>query len=138
MTHLVKLHRIADHSGKNSFLAVSALIDRNTPINLIVDTGATHTIIDADTLQSFVPEASYNPGVTPVRGVGGKQITTQEVTIPIFQMGECPLLQYVDVLAGKGYFDDIVGVQGLLGMDILGTYSKITFDLTDNVMILEA
>jgi hypothetical protein len=123
--HLSHVHRIQFHL-QDGLVLVSLTIQEETAI-LIVDTGSARTALK----RKFLPPGwGLYPGATVSTILGNTQAYAVDVNWKLDGRD-------VRLPALIGDFNFPYGASGLLGADILGTFTSVRFDYVGMVLILE-
>jgi predicted aspartyl protease len=118
-----------------SLLFVPVTIDGQGPFSFVLDTGASNTTIDAALADELeLPETGVEGDVT---GVTGDTIGTA-VEVESWQLGDVELDASVIVavdLGGNG--EEGIGVDGLLGSDVLSGFGIVTVDYDEGILLVD-
>ena len=98
--------------------------------DVIIDTGAFHTIIDADYLDEMDVELSYDDELVKASGYGGTVCYSVRKRIDYIKCGD---LTVEDIKLDFGEIDPNERVNGLIGLDFLRK-AGVVLDLVDLVM----
>lgn len=114
----------------NSFI-VNVIVNDSETVRLIIDTGATLTIIR--------PDALHRAGVGPGQYEATRTLATAggQIKAPVFRVGSLKLGTEMvnDIAVGGIDIPGLVNIDGLLGMDFLNHF-RFTIDQEDQVMLL--
>jgi len=104
---------------KNGLLYTSLEVTYNGKSKLIndviIDTGAAHSIICPDAVEDLDFVWSSNDILVTMYGIGGEQYAYRK-EIESVKFGQCSVKEYK---LDFGYMDDNGTIQGLLGLDLL-------------------
>lgn len=103
--------------------------------NLILDTGASRTVFDKNTIHEFVPELDLMEHESTTSGVGSNELQSFSTIMKKFEIGNLLIRRYhcaVIDLTHVNMAYEMVGrpaVHGVLGGDILRKYkAKINYE----------
>lgn len=118
-------------------LLVPVTIDGSEPLTFVLDTGASVTAIDRGVADELGLATTGIDG--QVSGVSG-ETTGTGVAVDAWTLGEVELdardIVALDLGEGIGG-DDGLGVDGLLGGDVLSAFGTFTLDYDEGVLVLE-
>lgn len=99
--------------------------------NLIVDTGASKTVLDKTRVSKYVKETDFKTHDKLSSGLGTNTMESQTTVLKKMKIGELELTDYVTVLLDLSHVNssyDQIGlkpVEGVLGSDILLQYNAV-------------
>ena len=99
--------------------------------NLIIDTGASKTVLDKTRIEKFVKEKSVHVHDKLSSGLGTNTMESQITTLKKLKIGEIEMLDYEAVLLDLSHVNksyEQIGlkqIEGVLGSDILLKYNAI-------------
>jgi hypothetical protein len=121
-----------------SLLLVPVTIEGSQPLTFVLDTGASVTAIDRAVADELGLATTGSDG--QVFGVSGETVGTG-VSVDAWTLGEVELeardIVALDLSEGIGADADL-GVDGLLGGDVLSAFGTFTLDYDEGVLVLEA
>lgn len=124
------------HGDDGSALVVVQLtINGKGPYAFALDTGASLSLIDSDLAQQLRLPVAGPP--VDVSGVGGKQRVTP-VRVSVWALGAAILPERVITSAALPDLRRSAGVVGLLGSDVLSTFSSVTIDYANSDVVVTA
>ena len=124
----------------NYHIVVKAKIEGH-PLNVIIDTGASHSCFDLDFVRQLSPEISMEDNDGLNVGVGTSDFESKLSTICNFRMGRFLLKQYDVVLLDMSNINQAYEmmhkplIHGILGSDFLMKY-KAVIDYGNRVLTL--
>jgi predicted aspartyl protease len=125
---------VRDGAFDGTLLFVPVTIDGQGPFSFVLDTGATNTTIDASLADELgLPETGLEGEVT---GVTGEGVGTG-VEIASWELGDIALDERTILAIDLGDGDDGLGVDGLLGGDVLVGFGSITVDYDEGILLLD-
>ncbi|MDY0014994.1 MAG: retropepsin-like aspartic protease [Bacteroidales bacterium] len=102
----------------------------NTPIRLVIDTGASHSCIDKKEVKKLLKNKT-KVSEDIVMGIGNKRLTNSIVTIKELTIGELAIKDYTIVAINLKHINKMMEmmnlppINGLLGSDILCKYEAL-------------
>ncbi|MDD4210146.1 MAG: retropepsin-like aspartic protease [Bacteroidales bacterium] len=102
----------------------------DTPIRLVIDTGASHSCIDKKEVKKLLKNKT-KVSEDIVMGIGNKRLTNTMVTIKELTIGELAIKDYTIVAINLKHINkmmammDLAPINGLLGSDILCKYEAL-------------
>jgi hypothetical protein len=103
--------------------------------NLILDTGASRTVFDKNTIHEFVPELDLMEHEATTSGVGSNELQSFSTIIKKFEIGNLLIRKYHCAVIDLTHVNMAYGmvgrpaVHGVLGGDILRKYkAKINYE----------
>lgn len=128
MKHYTLKFKVIEMEPENYHIVVRAKIGK-TPVDLVVDTGASHSCFDLDFIQSLQQEADIvdNDGMNV--GVGSSGFESKISEIYHFQVGRLHIPEYRVVLLDLQHVNgayEVMGlpkIHGILGGDFFVAYS---------------
>lgn len=102
----------------------------NTPIRLVIDTGASHSCIDKKEVKKLLKNKT-KVSEDIVMGIGNKKLTNTMVTIKELTIGELAIKDYTIVAINLKHINKMMEmmnlppINGLLGSDILCKYEAL-------------
>jgi predicted aspartyl protease len=97
----------------------------DTPIRLVIDTGASHSCIDKKEVKKLLKNKT-KVSEDIVMGIGNKKLTNTMVTIKELTIGELAIKDYTIVAINKMMaMMNLAPINGLLGSDILCKYEAL-------------
>jgi predicted aspartyl protease len=116
-----------------ALLLVPVMIDDQGPFSFVLDTGATNTTIDATLADELgLPETGDEGEVT---GVTGEDIGTG-VEISSWELGDVALEERTVIALDLGEGEDGLGVDGLIGGDVLAAFGTLTLDYEGGTLVV--
>ena|SRR3990172_8994857 len=119
--------------GDGVHYIISCLInDKNA--NLILDTGASRTMIDFDQINSFLKGGEIIEMCKPIEGIGGSSSQVNQVQIDKFQIDNLLFENYIFLFSSMKAINaqyktfGLKRIQGILGSDLL-SQGKAKIDL---------
>ena len=112
------------------------------PLNVIIDTGASHSCFDLDFVRSLSPEISMEDNEGLNVGVGASDFESKLSTIRNFRMGRFLLKQYDVVLLDMNNINQAYKmmhkplIHGIIGSDFLRKY-KAVIDYGTKILTLQ-
>lgn len=100
-------------------------------MNLVLDTGATRSVLDAHRTLKIVPQANPRPWNKLFSGIGGENLQTQCLQVSEFCIEDVPLPQREFILLDLHKINhvysafDLPRIDGVLGGDILMEYQGV-------------
>ena len=100
-------------------------------MHLIIDTGASLTVLDIRRIKSIVSEPEIKKYEKFFMGIGSSKIETYSMLINKLQLGDCNLLNHEVVLIdmeniNKAYAAfDLPRIDGIIGGEVLKQYNAI-------------
>ena len=132
MKHTLKLYKITEFDNEGGFMIYVKCKINHKKANLIVDTGATRTIINLDSCKKLMISSKDENGDNiriETKGIGSNNLTSVPITIDEITLNRLhiknadafatDLSDSVDVLKDKAHID------GIMGSDILNQYSSV-------------
>ncbi len=117
-----------------ALLFVPVMIDGQGPFSFVLDTGATNTTIDATLADELgLPETGVEGEVT---GVIGEGVGTG-VEISSWELGDITLEERTVIAIDLGDGDDGLGVDGLIGGDVLAGLGTVTIDYDEATLTVD-
>lgn len=114
----------------NYHIVVKAKIDGH-PLNVIIDTGASHSCFDLDFVRQLSPEISMKDNDGLNVGVGTSDFESKLCSISNFRMGRFLLKKYDIVLLDMGNINQAYEmmhkplIHGIIGSDFLMKYQAV-------------
>lgn len=102
----------------------------DTPIRLVIDTGASHSCIDKKEVKKLLKNKT-KVSEDIVMGIGNKKLTNTMVTIKELTIGELAIKDYTIVAINLKHINKMMEmmnlppINGLLGSDILCKYEAL-------------
>lgn len=99
--------------------------------NVIIDTGASKTVLDKERIKSFVKEKNFDTHDKLSSGLGTNSMESQFTTIKKIQIGDIIITDYKAVLLDLSHVNNsyeqvgLKAVEGVLGSDILLEYKAV-------------
>ncbi|HEX9037733.1 MAG TPA: retropepsin-like aspartic protease [Ktedonobacterales bacterium] len=116
-----------------TLVIVSLRIEGKGPYSFALDTGASLTLIDSSLARELrLPVAGP---LVDIAGVGGKQFVTP-VRVKVWSIGAQALPNHVISSTPLTTLRESDGIDGLLGSDVLSTFSSVTIDFANSEVIL--
>lgn len=128
-TYVVKLH-LVELESENYHLFVKGKWKGN-PINIIIDTGASHTCLDIDFFRSLEPDTIAVPNQGTNVGIGTDEFETHIALISDFKISRLHVHDFHAVLLSLKHINQayqvakIPEVQCILGSDFFVSYNAI-------------
>jgi hypothetical protein len=105
----------------------------DTPVTLLVDTGASRTVFDEDIVKEIfaLQEGDLKENTGPSGGIGTTSLQSSVAEIPLLKIGDIEITFYlaalIDLKAVNHLFSSIglPGVEGILGGDLLVKYQAV-------------
>lgn len=125
----------------NYHLVAKATID-GRPLNVIIDTGASHSCFDLNFIRELLPELSMEDNDGLNVGVGTSDFESKLSTIQNFRMGRFLLKQYDVVLLDMSNINQAYKmmhkplIHGIIGSDFLMKY-KAVIDYGEKALVLQ-
>ena len=104
---------------------------KNKKINLLVDTGASRTVLDTELVVSLFPKLILEDNLEPALGIGSEGVKNHVAHIPYFSIGGLVLdgieLGLIDLSGINQHYTQMANIRidGILGGDILNRYNTI-------------
>jgi hypothetical protein len=101
------------------------------PANLIIDTGASKTVLDTSRVSKYVKESDFKIHDKLSSGLGTNTMKSQTTSLKKIKIGELEILNYTTVLLDlshvNGSYEQIglKPIEGVLGSDILLQYNAV-------------
>ena len=113
---------------------VPVTIDGAGPFSFVLDTGASNTTIDAALADELgLPETGDESDITGVAG----DVAGTGVEVESWLLGDVELDGFTIVAVDLGGDDDEgIGVDGLLGSDVLADFGTVTVDYDEGILLL--
>lgn len=120
-----------------TLLLVPVTIEGSEPLTFVLDTGASVTAIDRGVAEELgLPTTGIDGQITGVSG----EATGTGVSVDAWTLGEVELgaRDIVSLDLGEGIGGDAdLGIDGLLGGDVLSAFGTFTLDYDEGVLVLE-
>lgn len=125
--------RIRHGPNGSTLVIVDLTINGKGPYSFALDTGASLSLIDLQLAQRLgLPVSGPQEDIT---GVGGTQRVTP-VTVSQWAMGAAKLPTRTITSASLSELRRSADIVGLLGSDVLSSFSSVTIDYTNSVIIV--
>ncbi len=132
MKHTLKLYKITEFDNEGGFMIYVECKINHKKANLIVDTGASRTLINLDSCKELMI-SDKNEDMDDIKietkGIGSTNLTSKPITIEEISFNRLhiknadafatDLSDIVEVLKNKAHID------GIMGSDILSQYSSV-------------
>jgi hypothetical protein len=111
-------------------LMIKIKINQKTA-NLIIDTGASKTVLDKSLILKFVSDGTFEAHDKLSSGLGTNTMESQTTTIKKIQIGELVITDYKAVLLDLSHVNEsyeqigLKPIDGVLGSDILMKYNAV-------------
>jgi hypothetical protein len=115
----------------STLVIVDLTINGKGPYPFALDTGASITLLDVSLARSLDLPAAGAPEV--ITGVGGSQRITP-VSVKRWSLGAAALPARTIASASLSEIHRSAGIEGLLGSDVLSTFSAVTIDYASGVV----
>jgi len=125
---MIKLKKITLSDG-GVHLIVKAFVDKK-PIRMVLDTGASHTVIDVTWAKENLPEKEIKAVEDPAYGIGSS-VEVHKAEVSSFKIGklnlENRLVALIDFDPINTVYDreGLEEVKGILGGDVLAEYDAV-------------
>jgi len=125
---------------QNIMLMVGAFMGE-CPINLVIDTGASHSCLSKKTIKNLTEKTSIK--VDAVLGIGRGRLRNKLVNVPNFKIGNLEIHNYPFLILPLAHINKMLSsigmetIDGFLGSDILYTY-KAKIDYDNRIIQLQA
>ena len=139
-TYIVKF-KLVVLEPDNYHIVVRAKIE-DKPLNVLIDTGASHSCFDLAFIKNLNPEISMEDNDGLNVGVGTSDFESKLSTINDFRMGRFLLKQYDVVLLDMSNINQAYEmmhkplIHGIIGSDFLMKY-KALIDYRERVLVLQ-
>jgi predicted aspartyl protease len=117
----------------SALVVVEVEINGKGPYSFALDTGASLSLIDSDLAQQLRLPVAGPP--VDIAGVGGKQRVTP-VRVSVWALGAATLPEKVITSAALPDLRRSAGIVGLLGSDVLSTFSSVTIDYANSDVVV--
>lgn len=103
----------------------------DTPVRMVVDSGASRTVFDAIRIQSIIPDVQTEPLEHLSSGLGTNSLQGQKVNITSLRIGDLHIVDYIAVLLDLQHINasyQMLGIEeidGVLGSDVLLKYQAV-------------
>lgn len=130
MKHYTVKLKIVELETDNYHITAKARIG-GTPVNMVIDTGASHTCFDLNFIQSLQDETDITDNDGMNVGIGCSDFESKLSVIPHFVIGKLDVPDYSVVLLDMKHINDaynsmnIPPVQGILGSDFFVKYKAV-------------
>jgi len=110
-------------------ILLSALVD-NKPISMVLDTGASHSVLDFSWAEENLPDNEIIAVEDPAYGIGSS-VKVHKAEVSSFKIGDLNLknrlFALIDFSAINSVYDreGLEEVQGILGGDVLDEFSGV-------------
>ncbi|MCX6270398.1 MAG: retropepsin-like aspartic protease [Bacteroidetes bacterium] len=129
MTYYLPLKLLSIQGDGYHLLAEATIND--TPVSLLVDTGASRTVFDLDHMRSLLnlTEEQIEQNEGPSGGIGSTDLESSITVIPCLNLGGCEFHHYQTALIDLAHVNTIFSaiclphVDGIIGGDLLQTTS---------------
>jgi hypothetical protein len=117
-----------EHSGTH--LIIKAKVNRKAAV-LVVDTGASQTVLDKNRIHRFVKEKSFKKHDALSSGLGTKTMESHIVTIDQMEFGNLKISKRIFILLDLSHVNEsyseigLKKIDGVLGGDILGLFNAV-------------
>ena len=104
---------------------------KDEPIRMVVDTGASRSVLDLEYFKSIFPKAELNQEESDSSGVGGSGLESFTTWIPSINIGGFEVLDYemalMDLTHVKQSYTQIgeEAILGVIGGDLLSKYEAL-------------
>jgi hypothetical protein len=111
-------------------LMIKATINRKAA-NLIIDTGASKTVLDKARVEKFVGKNNFDAHDKLSSGLGTNTMESHVTTLKKFKLGNIEIIDYKTVLLDLSHVNNsyeqvgLKAVDGVLGSDILLEYKAV-------------
>ena len=140
MDVVIKL-KIRSLEPENWHIFVTGAID-GQKVNLVVDTGASHSCFDIDFISQLYNNEEFEDGIGMNAGVGSNDLQAKIATLKKLKIGRFTLKDYTVVLLDLSHVNTVYKIakkpviQGIIGSDLLKKYGAV-IDFKKAVMTLE-
>lgn len=101
--------------------------------NLLIDTGASRTVFDRDSIYKFLPEdpAEFEINEKLSTGLGTDSLESQVAVLDKLEFGECVIENYSVVVLDMSHVNqsyaklDLPAIDGVLGSDLMVKYEAV-------------
>ena len=111
---------------------VQVRINGRGPYTFIVDTGATHSVVDASVADPLGLPTAGRLATTGIASVG----ESEAVRVENWQVGDVPLPPLTISKMSMPKVDRLYELHGLLGSDVLSRYGVIKLDYEGQILVL--
>jgi hypothetical protein len=131
---------IVELERKNFHLFVNVIINKIEG-RLLVDTGASKTVMDSERVLRFIKQDKVKPNESKSVGLGVTEMETHIASLPKFRIGKLELNKYKVAVLPLGHVNStysmlqIPPIDGVLGSDFLMKY-KAVIDYSKSVLKL--
>ncbi|MEG1555563.1 MAG: retropepsin-like aspartic protease [Bacteroidales bacterium] len=122
--------KIVELEPENYHIVIKGKID-NQPVNLVVDTGASHSCFDLDFIKSLNQATTIENNEGMNVGVGSSDFESKISTVFRFKLGRFEMTEYTVVLLDLQHINaayktmKLPLVQGILGSDFFVKYGVV-------------
>ena len=122
--------KVLSLDGEGFHLMIKVYINKKVA-NLIIDTGASKTVLDKKRIEKYVTEKSFDVHDKLSSGLGTNTMESQITTLKKLKIGDIEIEQYQTVLLDLSHVNhsyEQIGlkqIEGVLGSDILLKYKAV-------------
>jgi hypothetical protein len=133
--------KIEDSESEDCHIFVAGKVDEQK-VNLVVDTGASHSCFDSGFISQLYSSEEFEEGTGINAGVGCNNLQAKITTLKELKIGRFILKDYSVVLLDLSHVNTVYKmaknplIQGIIGSDLLKRYGAV-IDFKRAVMTLE-
>lgn len=122
--------RVLDIEGDGFHLLTDILIN-NVPSVLLIDTGASKSVLDSNRIQQFVPLSEFEVNDQLSTGLGTNSMTSHSTIIENIKMGDIEIPHYKVVIIDLSHVNEsylklgLQPIDGVLGSDLLLKFNAV-------------
>ncbi len=122
--------KILDIQGEGFHLLLKIHINKKVA-NLLIDTGASKTVLDSNRIQKFVNHTNFEANDKLSTGLGTNTMQSHFTTIDKIKIGAIEIKKYTAVLLDLSHVNNsytqigLPAIEGVLGSDILMEYKAV-------------
>lgn len=122
--------RMLDIEGDGFHLLTDVMIN-NIPSVLLVDTGASKSVLDSHRIHQFLPVSDFEENEQLSTGLGTNSMTSHSTIIDQIKLGDIIIQRYKIVIIDLSHVNEsylklgLTAIDGVLGSDLLLKYQAV-------------